>query len=79
MLCVRAVRPIEAGEEITFAYVDPTRPYHERQQDLQESFLFSCLCPQCRPVPQPLRSRCPDLLLFLANWADDDAESETTL
>jgi hypothetical protein len=56
---VRAVRPIEAGEEVTMAYVDPTLPYHARQQALQDHFFFACRCPQCRPPPLALRYSSP--------------------
>lgn len=75
-LCVRAVRPIEAGEEVTVAYVDPTLPYHARQQALQDHFFFACRCLQCRPPPLALRDHfvADELMVMVKcpNTMDDD-------
>ncbi|KAI0063068.1 SET domain-containing protein [Artomyces pyxidatus] len=50
---VRANRPIAKGDEITVAYLDVLVPYHERQNDLQRKWRFSCACAACsQPGPR---------------------------
>eukprot|EP00931_Biecheleriopsis_adriatica_P062108 TRINITY_DN37399_c0_g1_i1.p1 TRINITY_DN37399_c0_g1~~TRINITY_DN37399_c0_g1_i1.p1 ORF type:complete len:392 (+),score=98.98 TRINITY_DN37399_c0_g1_i1:59-1177(+) len=44
---VRAVREIEAGEEICLAYIDPSYTWATRQQDFRDNFGFVCKCPVC--------------------------------
>lgn len=42
-----AVRPIEAGEEITITYLDPLAPRADRQERAQSHWGFACTCPHC--------------------------------
>lgn len=42
-----AVRPIEAGEEITITYLDPLAPRVDRQERAQSHWGFACTCPHC--------------------------------
>ena len=42
-----AVRPIEAGEEITITYLDPLAPHADRQERAQSHWGFACTCPHC--------------------------------
>ncbi|KDR71841.1 hypothetical protein GALMADRAFT_213677 [Galerina marginata CBS 339.88] len=46
-LVVTAVRPIDAGEEITIAYVPPLLPYHVRRDNLHAMYGFNCVCLTC--------------------------------
>jgi hypothetical protein len=41
------VRPVQAGEELFISYIDETRPWRQRQQQLQEGYRFTCRCTQC--------------------------------
>lgn len=42
-----AVRPIDAGEEITITYLDPFAPRADRQERAQSHWGFACTCPHC--------------------------------
>ncbi|KAL8272794.1 hypothetical protein Esti_003268 [Eimeria stiedai] len=44
---VRALRPIQEGEEVVLSYIDETLPLHERQRLLKENYNFSCTCARC--------------------------------
>ncbi|CDJ33227.1 uncharacterized protein EMH_0052570 [Eimeria mitis] len=44
---VRALRSIDAEEEVTVSYIDEALPLHERRQMLQKHYGFSCTCPRC--------------------------------
>ena len=46
---LRTVRPVEAGEEITYAYVDvgADRCLEDRRRDLMD-YGFCCACARCR-------------------------------
>lgn len=49
-LSLRALRDIEAGEEICISYVDEctlSSSRHSRQKELRENYLFNCNCPKC--------------------------------
>ncbi|GAB4859468.1 Histone-lysine N-methyltransferase atxr2 [Ancistrocladus abbreviatus] len=41
-----ALRPIQAGEEVTISYIDEELPYEERQALLAD-YGFRCKCPKC--------------------------------
>eukprot|EP00962_Isochrysis_galbana_P003473 scaffold977_cov103-Isochrysis_galbana.AAC.8 len=45
---IRALRRVQAGEELTICYVDPRLPYPERRTLLAEAFFFECGCGACR-------------------------------
>lgn len=45
---VRALRRIEAGEQISIAYVDAALSPRSRRAELQEQYLFGCRCPACQ-------------------------------
>ncbi|PKX98819.1 S-adenosylmethionine-dependent methyltransferase [Aspergillus novofumigatus IBT 16806] len=46
-LYVKALRPIQKGEEILVSYIDATNPYKTRQNELSERYYFKCRCPKC--------------------------------
>lgn len=43
-----AARAIEAGEEVTHAYLDPTLDVEERRYKLLLTYRFACACGRCR-------------------------------
>jgi SET domain-containing protein len=43
-----ALRHIEKGEELCFSYIDETQPFHIRQKELKEKYLFACVCTKCK-------------------------------
>jgi [histone H3]-lysine4/36 N-trimethyltransferase SMYD len=45
--CIRTLRPVLAGDELTFCYVDPRLPASTRRAKLSESYFFSCDCRAC--------------------------------
>ncbi|KAK0621779.1 hypothetical protein B0T17DRAFT_462455, partial [Bombardia bombarda] len=47
-LRMRSLRKIEAGEELTICYVDPTIDVVARQQLLKKEHFFDCYCPRCK-------------------------------
>ncbi|KAJ7719441.1 hypothetical protein DFH07DRAFT_761131 [Mycena maculata] len=50
-LSLEALRPIEAGQEITVAYITPTHSRAERRARLKMMYNFSCRCEFCaRPA-----------------------------
>ncbi|KAI0065777.1 SET domain-containing protein [Artomyces pyxidatus] len=44
---VRASRLIKKGEQVFITYVDNREPYDVRQQQLQNTYNFTCACPAC--------------------------------
>ncbi|KAI1349870.1 hypothetical protein F5Y01DRAFT_168950 [Xylaria sp. FL0043] len=44
---IRALRKINAGEEIFISYTEPTHPFGVRQAALQEYYYFTCRCTKC--------------------------------
>jgi hypothetical protein len=48
MVRVRAVKPINAGDELTIGYTQLTSPQAERQQELLKKYDFRCDCVACR-------------------------------
>jgi len=58
VLCIQAVRPIAAGEEITLAYESLTIPRADRFFDLERKYKFFCTCQQCvNPSPDSDKNR----------------------
>ncbi|KAI1773180.1 hypothetical protein F4818DRAFT_423497 [Hypoxylon cercidicola] len=55
METIHAIRPIQAGEEITIDY-SKRGPSHARQQQLSKSFGFDCQCTVCNLPRQELKS-----------------------
>lgn len=47
---VRCIRPLQPGQEVLIAYVDPRRPWWARQQALQSSHGFLCSCTTCADI-----------------------------
>jgi hypothetical protein len=45
---VVALRKIHKDEELTFSYIDESQPFHSRQQQLMERYLFRCTCERCK-------------------------------
>merc|ERR1711939_901583 len=55
-VCLRAIRPIAVGEEVSISYVDLSSNYDERQKVLTEHYGFTCKCGRCkRDLKQKLR------------------------
>ena len=48
---LRSSRPIDRGEEIFIAYIDPTHPFHRRQHELNSRWFFTCRCTKCQSGP----------------------------
>ena len=46
-LLVRTLVPVRAGEELTHAYCDATKPVEERRAELRAVYSFLCSCPAC--------------------------------
>ena len=46
-LVVRSCRNIAKMEEIQIAYIDPTKPFKERQEALFTAYVFDCQCCRC--------------------------------
>ena len=46
-LLVRTLVPVRAGEELTHAYCDATKPVEERRGELRAVYSFLCDCPAC--------------------------------
>ncbi|KAG8951727.1 hypothetical protein FRC04_005748 [Tulasnella sp. 424] len=44
---IRALRDIEANEEITISYIDPASPLSSRQAALRRTYGFECTCGRC--------------------------------
>jgi len=47
LLVLRAVKYIEAGQELLMSYVSTLQPRHVRQKYLADKFSFSCSCIRC--------------------------------
>ncbi|KAL1769896.1 histone-lysine N-methyltransferase SMYD3 [Sigmodon hispidus] len=47
-LLLRAVREIEAGEELTICYLDMLMTSEERQKQLRDQYCFECDCIRCQ-------------------------------
>lgn len=45
---IRALRTINAGEEIFIKYVEITNPFSVRQAELKENYFFTCQCTKCK-------------------------------
>ncbi|TGJ83949.1 hypothetical protein E0Z10_g4796 [Xylaria hypoxylon] len=45
---IRALRNINAGEEIFIPYVEVTNPFSVRQAELKENYFFTCQCTKCK-------------------------------
>ena len=46
-LCVRALRPLGAGEELSIAYTELYAPRYERRSKMVSKKGFTCRCPRC--------------------------------
>ncbi|GKZ34699.1 hypothetical protein AbraIFM66950_005051 [Aspergillus brasiliensis] len=46
-LHIKALRPIQKGEQIFITYIDVTDPYPIRQANLQSRYYFTCHCSKC--------------------------------
>ncbi|KAI0540839.1 hypothetical protein GGR58DRAFT_511335 [Xylaria digitata] len=45
---IRALKKINAGEEIFVTYIDTTNPFGVRQAELKENYFFTCQCAKCK-------------------------------
>ncbi|TDL17390.1 hypothetical protein BD410DRAFT_550882 [Rickenella mellea] len=52
---LRAIRPINAGDEISVSYVAQWKARSKRQDELKATYNFTCCCPACEP-PSPKKS-----------------------
>lgn len=51
IVVLKAVAPIQAGDEICISYLDECqleRSRHSRHKTLRENYIFVCQCPKCR-------------------------------
>jgi hypothetical protein len=46
-MCVRLLRPVACGEEVTIAYVDAVQPLEQRRAELYDKYGFVCGCERC--------------------------------
>ncbi len=44
VMFIKAIREIQAGEELTLTYVDLLMSYKERQDELKTKYCFICKC-----------------------------------
>ena len=47
-LLLRAVRDVEAGEELTICYLDMLMTSEERRKQLRDQYCFDCDCFRCQ-------------------------------
>lgn len=50
---IRALRAINAGEEIFIKYVEVTNPFSVRQAELKKNYFFTCQCTKCKKGARP--------------------------
>lgn len=56
IVCLKALRDIRAGEEITISYLESNYgPVGERRERMQELFRFRCTCDRCQSKDQAQR------------------------
>lgn len=72
-LFVKAVKPIQKGEQIFISYIDTTTPHKVRRNELSERYFFQCLCPKCSKGLNTPEDR------FLESFDIESAESEAVL
>eukprot|EP01065_Artemidia_motanka_P046683 TRINITY_DN7137_c0_g1_i2.p1 TRINITY_DN7137_c0_g1~~TRINITY_DN7137_c0_g1_i2.p1 ORF type:complete len:745 (+),score=191.27 TRINITY_DN7137_c0_g1_i2:50-2236(+) len=53
-----AIRPIRAGDNLTFEYVSGYAPREARQEELQRKYYFSCACVACTAADTARRFQC---------------------
>jgi SET and MYND domain-containing protein len=47
-ICIKTIRSIEKGEELTISYIDVAEPRETRRKTLRERYFFTCQCPLCQ-------------------------------
>ncbi|KAK8805595.1 hypothetical protein WA158_002251 [Blastocystis sp. Blastoise] len=47
MICIRAMKTIQKGEELTISYIDEHQPLYQRQKMLLHDYHFKCTCERC--------------------------------
>ena len=52
-LTIRAIKPIVAGEELCFSYIDPYQDVVARREELESTKHFVCECTRCIASLQP--------------------------
>jgi SET and MYND domain-containing protein len=52
VLCVRSMRKLAAGEEITQCYTDVDMDVLLRRQALKSEYFFDCCCECIAPIPR---------------------------
>ncbi|KAL6032500.1 hypothetical protein STEG23_013380, partial [Scotinomys teguina] len=67
-LLLRAVREIEAGEELTICYLDMLMTSEERRKQLRDQYCFECDCIRCQTQDKAIISsnseRLPDINIY---------------
>ncbi|KAJ3395652.1 SET and MYND domain-containing protein 3 [Lobulomyces angularis] len=68
-LSLRTVKDVEAGEEINITYIEVAEPFYVRQENLKESYFFSCNCTKC--ISQSVfdkseKVKCPNCKKFVS-------------
>ena len=48
---IRALKPLQKGDEIFQAYIDYTVPFEQRQKELRNRYHFTCQCSKCIQGP----------------------------
>lgn len=59
---IRTIKPVVKGEEITISYIESIEGRGDRQNELQERYLFKCICPKCiddAKINSLLAGKCP--------------------
>ena len=72
--CLRAVRPIKPGEELTISYVDPGQPYGIRQELCRKGYNFRLALPEVGMSPSQVGEDDVFRAFLLAEDACDDDE-----
>ncbi|KAF8346575.1 hypothetical protein F5887DRAFT_1179893 [Amanita rubescens] len=77
---LRALRPIKKGEEICISYVNYLRSRSARQEHLQSSYAFACMCSGCSSIP-PSEIPRSDARRGLLEWSreNEDANDDSML
>src|SRR5579871_4331706 len=55
--CLRSIRDIKSGEQITISYIDNTYKRATRRRQLREQYFFECHCEGCEPPDNKFTGR----------------------
>lgn len=74
LLKLLPLRDIASGEELTISYVDPTEHVAARQKNLQQDYLFTCVCEKCnkdKAAAKEFSGIDPNLARQQATWREE--------